>query len=127
MLQLNEHPHKRLNLLTGEWVLVSPHRNKRPWQGKVETVPPDTRPAYDPACYLCPGNKRADGDVNPAYSDAFVFTNDFSALLPDTPSGELNVDGLLQARSEKGVCRVISFSPRHDLTLAQMSNDDIKK
>jgi UDPglucose--hexose-1-phosphate uridylyltransferase len=127
MLQLNEHPHKRLNLLTGEWVLVSPHRNKRPWQGKVEALPPATRPAYDPACYLCPRNRRADGDMNPDYSDVFVFTNDFSALLPDTPSGEMNVDGLLQAKSEKGICRVISFSPRHDLTLAEMKSSEIKK
>jgi UDPglucose--hexose-1-phosphate uridylyltransferase len=127
MLQLHEHPHKRLNLLTGDWVLVSPHRNKRPWQGKVEALPPASRPAYDAACYLCPRNKRADGDVNTDYSDVFVFTNDFSALLPDTPAGEINIGGLLQAKSEKGICRVISFSPRHDLTLAEMETAGIKK
>ena len=76
-----QHPHKRLNLLTGEWVLVSPHRTKRPWQGKVETLPLDNRPEYDEHCYLCPGNKRADGTINPDYKDSFVFTNDFSSLL----------------------------------------------
>lgn len=122
---LTEHPHRRLNLLTGEWVLVSPHRNKRPWQGKVESLPPDQRPAYDPTCYLCPGNRRSDGSSNPDYTGTFVFTNDFSALLKDTPDGGLNEGGLLQAKSEKGICRVICFSPRHDLTLPQMSLEDI--
>jgi UDPglucose--hexose-1-phosphate uridylyltransferase len=122
---LTEHPHRRLNILTGEWVLVSPHRNKRPWQGKVESLPPDQRPAYDPTCYLCPGNRRSDGSSNPDYSGTFVFTNDFSALLKDTPDGGLDEGGLLQAKSEKGICRVICFSPRHDLTLPQMSLEDI--
>ncbi len=122
---LTEHPHRRLNLLTGEWVLVSPHRNKRPWQGKVESLPPDQRPAYDPTCYLCPGNRRSDGSSNPDYTGTFVFTNDFSALLKDTPDGGLDEGGLLQAKSEKGICRVICFSPRHDLTLPQMSLEDI--
>lgn len=124
---VKEHPHTRLNLLTGEWILVSPHRTKRPWQGKVETLPADNRPAYDPTCYLCPGNTRADGSVNPEYTDSFVFTNDYSALLSDTPEGSLNVDGLLVANSEKGQCRVISFSPDHSLTLPQLSVSGIKK
>ncbi|ADY51212.1 UDP-glucose-hexose-1-phosphate uridylyltransferase; UTP-hexose-1-phosphate uridylyltransferase [Pseudopedobacter saltans DSM 12145] len=121
-----EHPHRRLNILTGEWVLVSPHRTKRPWQGKVENLPVDNRPAYDEKCYLCPGNTRSDGSINPPYKGPYAFTNDFSALLQDTPSGKLE-DGLLQASSEKGICRVICFSPRHDLTLPQMEEDDIVK
>jgi UDPglucose--hexose-1-phosphate uridylyltransferase len=122
-----EHPHNRFNLLTGEWVLVSPHRTKRPWNGKVEDLPKDNRPSYDPTCYLCPGNQRADGSMNPDYTDSFVFVNDYSALLADTPDGEYNVSGLLKAESQKGICKVISFSPRHDLTLAQMEVSAIEK
>lgn len=125
MFDLKEHSHTRLNVLTGDWILVSPHRTKRPWQGKVESVPDDDRPSYDPACYLCPGNKRADGSVNPDYKTSFVFTNDFSALLADAPDGSVNVDGLLKASSEKGICRVISFSPDHSLTLPRMSVEAI--
>lgn len=124
---LKEHPHTRLNILTGDWVLVSPHRTKRPWQGKTETVPQDDRPAYDPKCYLCPGNTRADGSVNPVYTDSFVFTNDYSALLNDTPEGLVNINGLLQAGSEKGICRVISFSPDHSLTLPLLPVEGIVK
>ncbi|MCU7550186.1 UDP-glucose--hexose-1-phosphate uridylyltransferase [Chitinophagaceae bacterium LB-8] len=127
MFDLHEHPHTRLNLLTGDWILVSPHRTKRPWQGKVETLPPDNRPSYDPKCYLCPGNERADGSINPVYKDSFVFTNDFSALLYDTPHGEINIDDLLKAQSEKGICRVISFSPDHSLTLPLLSVEGIEK
>ncbi len=124
---LREHPHTRFNLLTGDWILVSPHRTKRPWQGKVESLPEENRPAYDPGCYLCPGNKRADGSINPKYTDSFVFTNDFAALLPDTPEGSFDVEGLLKAKSEKGTCRVISFSPDHSLTLPQMRVEAIGK
>ena len=124
---LKEHSHTRLNILTGDWILVSPHRMKRPWQGKVEDLPKDKRPEYDPKCYLCPGNKRSDGSVNPDYKDPFVFTNDFSALLPDTPMGEVNEENLLVASSESGICKVICFSPRHDLTLPQMGVDEIVK
>lgn len=124
---LKEHPHTRFNILTGEWILVSPHRTKRPWQGKVETLPADDRPPYDPKCYLCPGNTRADGSENPAYEDSFVFTNDYSALLKDTPEGDYTEGNLLQAKSEKGICRVISFSPRHDLTLPRLSVPQIRK
>lgn len=127
MFDLHEHPHTRLNLLTGDWILVSPHRTKRPWQGKVETLPADNRPSYDPKCYLCPGNERADGSINPVYADSFVFTNDFSALLSDTPQGEVNVEGLLNAKSESGICRVISFSPDHSLTLPLVSVEGIEK
>ncbi|MFN4286643.1 MAG: UDP-glucose--hexose-1-phosphate uridylyltransferase [Lacibacter sp.] len=121
MFDLNEHPHTRQNILTGDWVLVSPHRMKRPWQGKVEDLPKNNRPAYDPGCYLCPGNRRADGSVNPHYEQPYSFVNDFSALLADTPSGSYNEANLLLARSEKGICKVICFSPRHDLTLPQMT------
>ncbi len=119
-MQWEERPHKRLNPLINEWVLVSPHRLKRPWQGKVEDLPEETRPAHDPTCYLCPRNVRAGGHVNPAYEETFVFDNDFAALLPDGEDGEFNQDDLLVARTERGICRVLCFSPRHDLTLARM-------
>ncbi|HEX5150722.1 MAG TPA: UDP-glucose--hexose-1-phosphate uridylyltransferase [Parafilimonas sp.] len=124
---LKEHSHTRLNILTGDWILVSPHRSKRPWQGKVEDLPKNDRPAYDPSCYLCPGNKRADGSINPEYENSFVFVNDFSALLANTPEGSVNEEGLLIANSESGICKVICFSPRHDLTLPQMKVNDIEK
>jgi UDPglucose--hexose-1-phosphate uridylyltransferase len=113
-------PHRRRNALTGEWVLVSAGRTSRPWQGSTEAPSAEVRPVYDPACYLCPGNARATGDTNPAYEDTYVFTNDFAALRPDV-APEAVVDGLLQAESEPGTCRVICYSPRHDLDLASMS------
>lgn len=122
-----EHSHRRFNILTGEWVLVSPHRMKRPWNGKVEKPAVVEKPHYDPSCQLCPGNVRANGQVNPDYKETFVFTNDFSALLPDSPSGSYDLDGLLVARSERGICRVIDFSPDHSLTLAEMDVADIGK
>jgi UDPglucose--hexose-1-phosphate uridylyltransferase len=120
MFELREHSHTRLNILTGDWILVSPHRMKRPWQGKVEELPKDDRPTYDPTCNLCPTNKRSDGTLNPAYENTFVFTNDFSALLNDTPLGDINEENLLVAKSESGICRVICFSPDHSLTLPLM-------
>lgn len=120
-----EHPHKRLNILTGDWILVSPHRTKRPWQGKVEALPNSQRPSYDESCNLCPGNRRSNGEINPDYDKPYAFTNDFSSLLKDTPEGGLNQNGLLKAKSEKGICRVICFSPRHDLTLPQMEVSEI--
>ena len=118
-------PHRRKNILTGDWILVSPHRTRRPWQGEVSTVQTEQRNTYEPDCYLCPGNKRANGEINPAYQSTYVFTNDFSALLNDTPSGQKNVQDLLQMKAEKGICRVVNFSPRHDLTLAQMEENEI--
>ncbi|MCW5844230.1 MAG: UDP-glucose--hexose-1-phosphate uridylyltransferase, partial [Caldilinea sp.] len=122
-----EHPHRRRNALTGEWVLVSPHRTKRPWQGQVEKSAPETRLPYDPTCYLCPGNERAGGKRNPQYASTFVFDNDFAALLPGSPSGPVNDDELFQTEAETGTCRVICFSPRHDLTLPEMELGDIRR
>jgi len=122
-----DHPHRRQNPLTGEWVLVSPHRTQRPWQGQVERPPQETRPAYDPNCYLCPGNERAGGNRNPNYESTFVFTNDFSALLPDTPAAPAPHHPLLRLGGEGGTCRVLCFTPRHDLTLPEMPVEDIRQ
>ena len=127
-MKLTEDPHRRLNALTNEWVLVSPHRAARPWQGEVAKLSTAAEPPYDPGCYLCPGNARAGGIRNPQYTTTFVFDNDFAALKPDTQSDHLDVEnkGLLVAESEPGICRVICFSPRHDLTLATMSREQIE-
>jgi UDPglucose--hexose-1-phosphate uridylyltransferase len=117
-------PHRRLNALTGEWVLVSPHRMRRPWQGQTERVVPADRPAYDPQCYLCPGNERAEGHANPEYGNTYAFTNDFPALLPEG-EGIPSTDGLLRSETVRGTSRVLCFSPRHDLTLAEMTPQEI--
>ena len=123
---LQDYSHKRFNILTGEWVLVSPHRAKRPWQGQNEAVNNEKRPSYDESCYLCPGNTRINGEVNPEYKDVFVFTNDFAALQNDSPTFNVN-DGLLKAQSETGICKVICFSPDHSKSLADMSASEIQK
>jgi UDPglucose--hexose-1-phosphate uridylyltransferase len=120
-----QNPHRRYNALTGDWILVSPHRTQRPWQGKQEVRSPDRRPQYDPKCYLCPGNERAGGAKNPAYTSTYVFTNDFAAILPNGPS-TVEGTGLLRTQSAAGTCRVICFSPRHDWTLPAMPAEAIR-
>jgi len=120
-------PHRRINPLTGESVLVSPHRSKRPWLGQVEKSPTARLPQYDPTCYLCPRNERAGGVKNPDYESTFVFDNDFSALLPDQTPAHASDHPLLTSVSERGLCRVVCFSPRHDLTLPEMDIPSIKK
>ncbi|MGE5487858.1 MAG: UDP-glucose--hexose-1-phosphate uridylyltransferase [bacterium] len=126
MLDLKQHPHRRYNPLTREWVLVSPHRTQRPWQGQVEKLPRAEPKRYDPTCYLCPRNERAGGVRNPDYTGTFVFDNDFAALRPDTPVEGFDENGLLVAQSEPGICRVVCFSPRHDLTIGGMSTPELR-
>ncbi len=123
---LQEHSHKRFNILTGEWVLVSPHRAQRPWHGQSENVSSQTRPSYEENCYLCPGNSRAKGAINPNYKDVFVFENDYSALQARSDSFSVS-DGLLHAESETGICKVICFSPDHSKSLAQMEQPALEQ
>ncbi len=118
-------PHRRYNPLIDEWVLVSTGRTQRPWQGRHDPRQADARPSYDPTCYLCPGNTRANGRTNPVYDRTFVFDNDFAALEPDSSAIRVE-DDLLVAEGEPGTCRVICFSPRHDLTMARMSPEDVR-
>lgn len=124
MIDFNNASHRRYNILTGEWILVSPHRTKRPWQGKEEETVKEERPSYDPSCYLCPGNERAGGAVNPQYDKPWSFTNDFAALQADVPI-ETYENGLLKAESEAGICKVVCFSPNHSLTLPVMEEEAI--
>lgn len=121
-----EHPHRRFNPLTREWLLVSPHRTKRPWQGQVEELPSDNLPKYDENCYLCPTNHRSGGAINPNYESTFVFDNDFAALYQDVEGEKLSESDLFIAEPERGICRVICFSPDHSLTLAKMQTAEIK-
>jgi UDPglucose--hexose-1-phosphate uridylyltransferase len=118
-------PHRRYNPLTGESVLVSPHRAKRPWQGQVEKTPLEDLPQYDPTCYLC-RNERAGGLINPDYRSTFAFNNDFAALLPDEVQAPASTHPLLASVSERGFCRVVCFSPRHDLTLPELDLVDVE-
>ena len=120
-----DHPHRRFNALTGDWILVSPHRTKRPWQGKLESAPAAIRPQHDPKCYLCAGNERAGGERNPEYQGTYVFTNDYAAILPGEGGGETET-GLLRSQTVSGTCRVICFSPRHDWTLPEMPVEAIR-
>lgn len=129
-----DRPHRRYNPLTGEWVLVSPQRARRPWLGQVEKTPPESLPPYDPTCYLCPGNRRNTGATNPTYTGTYVFDNDFAALLPpdvaleDGESGHSfrGPESLFRAEPDSGLCRVICFSPRHDLTLPELSQAEVE-
>jgi len=122
----SKQPHRRFNPLTREWILVSPHRTQRPWQGQVEATTARNEVEYDSACYMCPGNKRSTGNVNPVYKNVFVFDNDFPALLPDGDYAAVNENNLLVAETETGVCRVLCFSPKHNLTLSMMEAADIR-
>ncbi|QLE03025.1 UDP-glucose--hexose-1-phosphate uridylyltransferase [Galbibacter sp. BG1] len=121
---INNKPHRRYNILTGEWVLVSPHRTKRPWQGKKDKKTALQKETYDPSCYLCPTNERASGDTNPDYKGTYSFVNDFAALLPNIEE-EKYENGLLKAETETGICKVVCFSPNHALTLPLMENEAI--
>lgn len=123
-----EDPHRRFNPLINEWVLVSPHRAKRPWQGQKETVASDDRPEYDPTCYLCPGNVRANGEVNPQYTSSFVFENDFAALKQEEIEfEESNEATFFKAKPERGISRVVCFSPKHNITLPEMDLPTIEE
>jgi len=123
---LEGEPHRRFNALTGEWVLVSAGRTRRPWLGAEEPEPPEQRPVHDPTCYLCPRSSRVTGDVNPDYVDTFVFTNDFAALRPDSSDTRI-ASGLFRLEGTRGTCRVVCFSPRHDLTLAGIDAPSIRR
>ena len=125
--EFNDLPHRRFNPLTESWVLVSPHRAKRPWQGQVEKLPSDERPTFDPTCYLCPGNTRANGEINPDYKDVYVFNNDFASLLEDITEGVFEDGDLFKAEMERGIGKVICFSPQHNLTVPEMEESAIRK
>jgi UDPglucose--hexose-1-phosphate uridylyltransferase len=124
-MRLLTEPHRRYDPLADQWVLVSADRTDRPWQGSIDAPETTEAIAYDPSCYLCPGNTRANGEKNPAYGSTFVFTNDFAALRPDTTRDRVE-EGLLVAEGEPGTCRVVCYDPRHDLTMARMAADAVR-
>jgi UDPglucose--hexose-1-phosphate uridylyltransferase len=124
--ELNRAPHRRFNPLLREWVLVSPHRTQRPWLGKVEKLQEPPTVSFDPNCYLCPGNKRAGGAQTPPYTETYVFDNDYPAMLPVVAPLQFDSAGLLVGKSEQGICRVMCFSPRHDLTVPRMSLPELR-
>jgi UDPglucose--hexose-1-phosphate uridylyltransferase len=123
---LTDHPHRRYNPLLDEWILVSPQRAKRPWQGQNETISEEKKPEYDETCYLCPGNVRINSETNPKYENCYVFDNDFPALLKDEVSSDLEQEDLFKINPERGINRVICFSPKHNVTLAEMQIPEIE-
>ena len=125
IIMLKNKSHYRKNILTGEWVLVCPNRLKRPWEGEISKTEIINSKTYDPNCYLCPGNIRANGEKNDNYSSTYSFINDYSSLNINQID-ENSIDGLLEARSEKGICKVICYSPNHSQTMSKMSVGEIK-